>query len=117
MEQTNVAIGVPAEDAIKELDRVLADPSFNATETQRSLLRYLCEWTLAGWDETRVTHGAAKEVFGRSGSNAVEDDPIVRIETARLRVRLAQFYTLTRWEGVTIELPKTQPLPLFKRSE
>ncbi|EKJ95046.1 MULTISPECIES: hypothetical protein [Hyphomicrobiales] len=117
MEQTNVTTGVPAADAMAELERILGDPAFDATEKQRSLLRYLCEKTLAGWDEARVALGAAVEVFGRPASAIADDDPIVRIETARLRVRLAQFYALNGWEGTLIELPRTRPLPIFTPGE
>ena len=75
-----------------ELDRILADPSFNASQRCVTLLRHLVEATLKG-DQDRIKERTLGiEVFARHPNYDTNADPIVRRTAVEIRKRLAQYY-------------------------
>lgn len=98
----------------KQLQRILADPSFLSAPKLSALLRYLVERTLAGQSDDLKAVSIAKAVFRRDDSFDAQTDTIVRVEAGRLRRRLAIYY-----EGgglndpLVIDIPKGGYTPRF----
>jgi adenylate cyclase len=103
-------------DAIRaELARVLASPSFDASERNRRFLSYLVEETLAGRAGRIKAYSIATLVFHRDTDFDAQSDPIVRVEAQRLRRALEHYYlTAGRAAAVRITIPKGSYVPAFE---
>ncbi|SDF64087.1 hypothetical protein [Agrobacterium pusense] len=107
---------IPQDEAMAELERLLADPRLRVAERNRQFLKYIAE--------ARFNHGSggvkayviAIDVFGRPESFDGQNDPIVRIEANRLRSGLDQYYDAYGTPGgLRIEVPKGRYVPRFSR--
>lgn len=108
---------VACPQARAELDRLLDDERFRATERSRSILRYIVEQQFAGWAEGVKAYSIAVDVLGRQSNFDPSLDPIVRIELSRLRSSLSQYYEAFGEEGgVTVQLPRGRYVAVFTRS-
>ena len=108
---------VPLSEARAELERILSDPRFHATERQRAILRYLAERRFAGCEEGVKAYSIALDVLGRASNFDASNDPIVRIEVSRLRSSVENYYEAFGAErDVTIHIPKGTYVTLFPRS-
>jgi adenylate cyclase len=76
----------------EQLQRILADPSFQSAPKLSALLCYLVEKTQAGQVDDLKAVSIAQAVFRRDDSFDAQTDTIVRVEAGRLRRRLAQYY-------------------------
>jgi hypothetical protein len=83
------------------------DSRFHITERNRAFLRYIAEETFSGQSKGVKAYSIAIDVFGRPTNFDPNTDPIVRIEAARLRAALDQYYE-SHGEpgGVRITLPR-----------
>lgn len=98
---------VSCEDARAELERLLADSRFHITERNRAFLRYIADETFSGQSKGVKAYSIAIDVFGRASNFDPNTDPIVRIEAARLRAALDQYYESHGSPGgVRINLPR-----------
>src|SRR6516165_1941125 len=80
---------------------------FAHAERQKRLLAYLVSQTLAGHGNRLKGYTIAIEVFDRSSDFDPSVEPIVRVETARLRAKLREYYADEgRLDPVRIEIPK-----------
>lgn len=108
---------VSLSEARAELERILSDPRFHATERQRAILRYLAERRFAGCEEGVKAYSIALDVLGRASNFDASNDPIVRIEVSRLRSSVENYYEAFGAEqDVTIHIPKGTYVTLFPRS-
>lgn len=108
---------VSLSEARAELERILSDPRFHATERQRAILKYLAERRFAGCEEGVKAYSIALDVLGRASNFDASNDPIVRIEVSRLRSSVENYYEAFGAEqGVTIHIPKGTYVTLFPRS-
>jgi hypothetical protein len=100
-----------------EVDRVLADTRFRATERQRNILRYLAGCRFAGCNKGVKAYSIALDVLGRTSAFDAGTDPIVRIEISRLRSALDAYYEAfgDSW-GVSIHIPKGSYVALFPKT-
>ncbi len=97
-----------------ELDRVLASPGFAASPQLRAFLTYVVEYRLQGIGERIKGYTIAVEALGRDPSFDPSTDPIVRVEAARLRRLLDEYYeTDGAPDPVRINLPKGGYVPRF----
>lgn len=104
-------------DARAELDRLLSDPRFHATDRAKKVLRYIAEAFFAGETEGVKAYAIALDVLGRSPRFDPNTDPIVRIELSRLRSALAAYYEAYGTElDINIQLPIGRYLTVFSRS-
>ncbi|CCM74487.1 hypothetical protein [Rhizobium mesoamericanum] len=104
-------------EARAEVERILSDPRFHATERQRAILRYLAERRFSGREEGAKAYSIALDVLGRASNFDASNDPIVRIEVSRLRSSVENFYQAFGAERhVTIHIPKGTYVTLFLRS-
>lgn len=108
---------VTLERATLELERLLADARFKASDRQREILRYLAERRFNGCQESVKAYSIALDVLGRSSDFDASIDPIVRIEISRLRTALDGYYSVFGPElGVAIHVPKGSYVTLFPSS-
>jgi len=91
-----------------EVEKILVSKSFAGSETVRNLLRYLADRTVASPDAHPKELDIATTLLGRSGSAFDPKlDPVVRVQTTRLRGKLAEYYVSEGLEDrVYIEIPK-----------
>ena len=91
----------------EQLGRILNSAPFLHSERRQRFLEYIVNETLAGRGERLKGYTIAVEVFGRPESFDPAVDPLVRIEAARLRDKLREYYeTDGRRDRIRIDLPK-----------
>jgi adenylate cyclase len=95
------------------LDQALSSPLFRKAERQSRFLRFVVDVALHSPEATIKEFDIAVAVYGRRPDYDPRTDPIVRVEAARLRARLREYYAVTPPERVRIDLPKGGYLPLF----
>src|SRR5512141_2217138 len=94
--------------AIREqLVRILNSGPFHQSQRRQRFLEYLVNETLAGRGERLKGYNVALEVFGRPETFDPAIDPLVRIEAARLRDKLREYYEADgQNDPIRIDLPK-----------
>lgn len=108
---------VSEDEARAELERLLSDPRFHATNRGRSVLKYIAEQFFEGHTDGVKAYAIALDVLGRSHRFDPNSDPIVRIELSRLRSSLGSYYEAHGSEGdVSIELPVGRYVTVFTRT-
>jgi TolB-like protein len=110
----------PDQKAVREeLGRVLNSGPFAQSRRRQRFLEYIVNEALAGRGERLKGYTIAVEVFDRPETFDPVTDPLVRIEAARLREKLHEYYdTDGRNDPVVIELPKGAYTPhIVFRSE
>jgi hypothetical protein len=91
----------------EELDRILKSSPFVQSRRRQRLLEYIVKETLAGRGDRLKGYTIAREVFDRPEEFDPNIDSIVRMEAARLRDRLREYYDSEgRNNQIRIELPK-----------
>ena len=98
----------PDQKAIREqLVRILNSGPFHQSQRRQRFLEYLVNETLAGRGERLKAYNVALEVFERPETFDPVTDPLVRIEAARLREKLREYYgTDGQGDPIRIDLPK-----------
>jgi TolB-like protein len=101
------------QEAIRhQLDRILNSGPFHQSQRRQRFLEYLVNETLAGRSDRLKGYNIALEVFDRPETFDPILDPIVRIEGARLREKLHEYYwTDGRNDPIHIDLPKGSYTP------
>jgi TolB-like protein len=90
-----------------QLDRILHSGPFHQSQRRQRFLEYLVNETLAGRGERLKGYNVALEVFDRPETFDPILDPIVRIEAARLREKLREYYGADgQGDPIRIDLPK-----------
>ncbi|RPI30385.1 MAG: hypothetical protein EHM67_18970, partial [Hyphomicrobiaceae bacterium] len=96
------------QEAIRhQLDRILNSGPFHLSQRRQRFLEYLVNETLAGRSDRLKGYNVGVEVFGRPETFDPMADPLVRIEAARLREKLREYYEADgQSDPIRIELPK-----------
>ena len=81
-----------ADEVLAALERMLASEPFRPSAQLRVFLRYVVETTLRGEADRIRAFTIAVEAFGRDQDFNPQSDPIVRVEAARLRRAIEQYY-------------------------
>ena len=99
--------------AIREqLVRVLQSRPFHQSDRRQRFLEYLVNETLAGRSDRLKGYNIALEVFDRPETFDPIVDPLVRVEAARLRDRLREYYEGDgQNDPIRIDLPKGSYTP------
>jgi len=98
-----------------ELEAVLASASLQRAPALSSFLRYICEEHFQGRADQIKEYTIAVEALGRPSDFQPTDNPIVRVQAARLRDCLKSFYEAEgRDHALRIRLPKGQYAPRFQ---
>ena len=110
------AWGASDQEAIRgQLGRILNSAPFAQSQRRQRFLEYIVNETLAGRGERLKGYNIAVEVFDRPESFDPAVDPPVRIEAARLRDKLREYYeTDGQNDPIRIELPKGSYTPLIE---
>lgn len=104
------------QEILNQLESILADPGFSASPRLKEFFRFIVEETVAGNAGQLKAYTIATTVFGRGPDFDPLHDPVVRIETAKLRSRLLEYYVDTPNPGpIRIEVPKGGYIPTFSR--
>ena len=91
----------------EQLVRILNSGPFHQSQRRQRFLEYLVNETLAGRGERLKAYNVALEVFERPETFDPTVDPLVRIEAARLREKLREYYgTEGQSDPIHIDLPK-----------
>ena len=101
------------QEAIREqLVRILNSGPFHQSPRRKRFLEYIVNETMAGRGERLKGYNIALEVFDRPKTFDPDVDPIVRIEAARLRDRLREYYEADgQNDPIRIDLPKGTYMP------
>ena len=92
---------------VEQLDRILKSGPFQQSRRRQRFLQYIVNETLAGRGERLKGYNIALSVFDRPKTFDPAIDPIVRIEAARLREKLREYYeTEGQGDPIDIELRK-----------
>ena len=94
--------------AIREqLVRILNSGPFHQSQRRQRFLEYLVNEALAGRGERLKAYNVALEVFDRPETFDPIADPIVRVEAARLREKIREYYVADgQGDAIHIDLPK-----------
>ncbi len=113
------AMALPPEPEIRaQLDRIQANPEFDVPARTGRFLAYVVDEVVAGRGDRIKGYSIAVEVFGRDSSFDSQNDPVVRIEAARLRRALERYYLLAgQNDPITITIPKGGYVPVFSRHD
>lgn len=95
------------------LDQALNSPLFRNAERQSRFLRFVVDAALQSPPATIKEFDIAVAVYDRRADYDPRTDPIVRVEAARLRARLREYYEVTPPERFRINIPKGQYIPQF----
>jgi adenylate cyclase len=98
---------VAAADVQIELQRLFSSPGFSSSARRKALLAYLVQQTLEGGADKLKELSIATAVLGRNETFDPRADPVVRLETHRLRNDLDVFYRgAGRDDPIRIMIPK-----------
>lgn len=109
----------PTSDEVRgQLDRLLASSGFAKAGRMSRFLKFVVERSLAGEGERLKEYVIGVEVFDRDASYDPRVDAIVRVEAARLRTKLAEYYAGDGHDdAVVLSLPKGGYAPVIKLAE
>jgi TolB-like protein len=118
MDETNSPLQPCSENRQHEvhacLKKMLTSTTFASSPRQKRLLAYLVEHALDGHADRLKGYTIGVEVFDRDADFDPNLDSIVRVEVARLRSKLRDYYDNERRnDTVRIELPKGGYAPSF----
>jgi TolB-like protein/Tfp pilus assembly protein PilF len=106
--------------AIREqLDRIIKSSPFLQSQRRQRFLEYIINEALAGRGERLKGYNIGVEVFDRPETFDPATDPLVRIEAARLRDKLREYYEAEGGnDPIRIDLPKGSYTPhiVFRRT-
>lgn len=99
----------------RQLDRILQSPAFASSPQLCAFLSYVVDQRLKG-NESRIKgYTIAVEALGRANSFDPAADPIIRVEAARLRRLLGEYYDGPgAGDPVVIDVPKGGYVPVFE---
>lgn len=95
------------------LNQALSSPLFRKAERQSRFLRFVVDAALQSPEATIKEFDIGMAVYDRRSDYDPRTDPIVRVEAARLRARLREYYEVTPPEHVRIDIPKGRYVPVF----
>jgi hypothetical protein len=97
----------PAIDARAQIERILQSRIFRTSEVLRHLFAYLADQSIAGTADSLKEYTIGLDALGKPASFDPRQESVVRMHTARLRQKLAEYY---RTEGIddpiVVDLPK-----------
>jgi adenylate cyclase len=104
-----------AEDVQNQLGRLLASAIFANADRMSRFLRYVVERTLAGEADRLKEYAIGIDVFDRTDQYDPRVDSIVRVEAARLRSKVEEYYSREGLDDpVVIRLRRGSYVPVFE---
>jgi TolB-like protein/tetratricopeptide (TPR) repeat protein len=109
-----VAPTVNSEAVLTQTSRILASLHFSRSEALSRLLKFVVRLTLDGKADELKEYRLGVDVFGRGQDFDPRIDPIVRMQAAKLRARLAEYYgNEGKSDRIKIAIPKGGYTPVF----
>ena len=93
------------EESLRQIERIAASPVLRGSESLCRLLRYLGQHTLDNPGVPIREHQIAVDVFGRPEGFDPRLDSTVRVQTGRLRARLAE-YQRGAGDAIVVDIPR-----------
>src|SRR6185369_13885298 len=110
--------GYSAESILAQTERILASPHFVRSAALCRFLRFVVEQSLAGNADELKEYRLGVDVFQRGADFDSRVDPIVRMQAAKLRSRLAEYYNQEgRSDRLVISISKGGYAPSFSLTE
>jgi hypothetical protein len=114
-EDSTSSRGPTVEECKEQARRVISSSTFRNASTLQVLLQFLTDRTLNGSADVLKEYTIGVEALGRKQDFDPKLDPIVRVQSHRLRVKLKEYYDLEgARDTVLIELPKGHYTPRFE---
>jgi TolB-like protein len=106
----------PPPDAVRvQLGRLLASDGFSNADRMSRFLRYVVERTLAGEADQLKEYAIGLDVFDRKETYDPRLDSIVRVEAARLRSKVEEYYNRAGLDDpIVIRLRRGSYIPVFE---
>ena len=103
------------EQCEQQVRRILQSTTFRNATTLQQLLQFLAAKTTTGSSDVLKEYTIGVEALGRKQDFDPKVDPIVRVQSHRLRLKLKEYYdTEGRHDPVLIQIPKGHYLPTFE---
>jgi TolB-like protein len=103
------------EHIIPVVDKICSSSGFKRSERLQRFLRYITEQTLQDSAQPLKEYQIGVAVFDKGPSFDPQQDPIVRVEASRLRLRLTEYYMGPgHADPIIIEVPKGAYVPDFR---
>ncbi len=103
-----------ADQCEEQVRRILQSATFRNAATLQVLLQFLAAKTLAGSTESLKEYTIGVEALGRKADFDPKIDPIVRVQSHRLRLKLREYYDLEgSGDPILIQFPKGHYVPTF----
>lgn len=107
-------MSVPQAELVQQhLHQALSSSLFRNADRQARFLRFVVNRALEDSNAGLKEFEIGMEVYNRGVDYDPRVDPIVRVEAARLRSRLQEYYNLEPHSPIRIELPKGSYIPQF----
>lgn len=105
----------PTPQEIREqLNSILQNQEFQASERLVDFLRFVVEETLAGRADQINQHTVGIKGLGYAANFDPQSNPAVRMQASRLRRALDQYYYTQGFEDpIRIKIPKGSYVPIF----
>lgn len=105
----------PQEASRRQMQRVLQSSAFRNAHTLQQLLQFLVAQAYGPDGEKLKEYTIGVEAFSRPQDFDPKTDPIVRVQTHRLRQKLKEYYeTDGRHDPIVIDIPKGHYLPTLE---
>jgi hypothetical protein len=103
------------EQCEEQVRRIVRSGTFRNASTLQQLLTFLAAKSIAGAGETLKEYTIGVEALGRKDDFDPKVDPIVRVQSHRLRTKLKEYYSLEgSHDPILIQIPKGHYLPTFE---
>lgn len=98
-----------------QVRRILQSATFRNATTLQQLFQFLATKTIAGAPEALKEYTIGVEALGRKPDFDPKIDPIVRVQSHRLRLKLKEYYDLEgSHDPILIQIPRGHYLPTFE---
>jgi len=95
------------EPLLPQIEKIVASPILHGSDALCKLLRHLAQEAIRNPGQHIKEYAIATEVFGRPSDFDPKLDSTVRVQTGRLRAKLAEYYsTVGARDEVIVEIPK-----------
>jgi hypothetical protein len=106
---------LPIEHCEEQVRRVIQSATFRNATTLQQLLQFLAVKTLSGSSEILKEYTIGVEALGRKTDFDPKIDPIVRMRSHRLRLKLKEYYQVEgSSDPILIQFPKGHYFPTFE---
>lgn len=98
------AVTVSPSELQEQVEKILSSHTFGSSDTVRNLLRYLARQSS---EHPPKEHEIATQLLGRHADFDPKIDPVIRVQTSRLRSKLAEYYVSEgSGDRIYVEVPK-----------